>query len=50
MAVTGPLPLMFGASGGIFMIVVTVLTNVLVYAALVSLVLVVLKALRKKQS
>lgn len=44
MSVTGPLALMFGANGGIFVVVVTILTNGLVYAALISLVLVVLKA------
>jgi hypothetical protein len=48
MSVTGPFALMFGASGGVFVAVVTILTNVLVYAALISLALVVLKAFNRE--
>jgi hypothetical protein len=48
MSVTGPLALMFGASGEVFVAVVTILTNGLVYAALISLVLVVLKAFKRE--
>jgi hypothetical protein len=47
MSVTGPLAMMFGASGE-FVAVVTILTNGLVYAALISLVLVVLKAFKRE--
>ncbi len=46
--VLGPIALMFGASGGIFVAAATVLTNVLVYAALVLLVLLALRVFRKE--
>jgi hypothetical protein len=48
MSVAGPFALMFGASGGTFVAVVTILTNGLVYAALISLALVVLKAFKRE--
>ena len=48
MSVTGPFALLFGASGGVFVAVVTILTNGLVYAALISLVLVVVKAFKRE--
>jgi hypothetical protein len=47
MAVTGPFALMFGKSGAVFIVVVTVLTNALVYAALVSLALVITRFKRE---
>jgi hypothetical protein len=47
MSVTGPFALLFGASGGVFVAVVTILTNGLVYAALISLVLVVVKVSKR---
>jgi len=48
MSVTGPFALLFGASGGVFLAVVTILSNGLVYAALISLVLVVVKAFKRE--
>ena len=48
MAVAGPFALMFGASGRVFLVAVTVLTNGLVYAALVALVLVVREVFKKE--
>ena|SRR5260370_40819526 len=48
MSVIGPFALMFGANGEVFVAVVTILTNGLVYAALISLFLVVLKAFKAK--
>ena len=48
MSVTGPFALMFGASGGIFVAAVTILTNGLVYAALILLVLVLLNAAKRE--
>jgi hypothetical protein len=48
MSVTGPLAMMFGASGKVFVAVVTILTNGLVYAALISLLLVGFKALKRE--
>jgi hypothetical protein len=48
LSVTGPFALLFGASGGVFVAVVTILTNGLIYAALISLVLVVVKASKRE--
>lgn len=48
MSVTGPFPLLFGAGGGVFLAVVTILTNGLVYAAFISIVLVVVKAAKRE--
>jgi hypothetical protein len=48
MAIAGPFALMFGASGGVFLVAVTILTNGLVYAALITLVL-ALREVFKKQ-
>lgn len=46
----GSIAQMFGANGEVFVAVATLLTNVLIYASLVSLVLVVRKALRSPSS
>ncbi len=46
--VLGPVALMFGASGAVFVVAATVLTNVLVYAALVSLALLVIRVFRRE--
>jgi len=43
----GPIALIFGASGGIFVAAATIVINVLIYAALVSLTLFVCKIFRK---
>ncbi len=43
----GPIPLLLGGSGG-FQAVVTVLSNVAIYAGLVALVLLVVKILRRE--
>jgi hypothetical protein len=48
LSVTGPFALLFGASGGVFVALVTILTNGLIYAALISLVLVVVKASKRE--
>jgi hypothetical protein len=48
MALTGPFVLMFGESGAVFVVVVTILTNALVHVAFVSLVLVVTKAFKRE--
>jgi hypothetical protein len=48
LSVTGPFALLFGASGGAFVAVVTILTNGFIYAALISLVLVVVKASKRE--
>jgi hypothetical protein len=45
---TGPFAMMFGASGGVFVAAVTILTNGLVYAALTLLVLVFLNAAKRE--
>jgi hypothetical protein len=46
-SVAGPFATMFGGSGAVFLVVVTILTNVLAYASFITLVLVVRKAFRK---
>jgi hypothetical protein len=46
--ILGPVAMMFGASGGVFVVAATVLTNVLVYAALVSLALLVIRVFRRE--
>src|ERR1700745_4138976 len=46
--VIGPIALMFGASGGVFVAAASILTNVLIYAALVSLTLLVINVFRKE--
>jgi hypothetical protein len=43
----GPIAMMFGASGGIFLAAATILTNVLIYAALVSLTLLVYRIFKR---
>jgi len=43
----GPVAMMFGASGWIFVAAATILTNALIYAALVSLTLLVCKIFRR---
>jgi hypothetical protein len=48
MAVAGPFTLMFGASGRVFLVAVTILTNGLVYAALIALVLTVREVFKKR--
>jgi hypothetical protein len=48
MMVTGPFATMFGESGAVFLVVVTILTNALVYAAFVALVLVITKAFKRE--
>jgi hypothetical protein len=48
MAVTGPFAMMFGESGAVFLVAVTILTNALVYAAFVSLFLVLTKAFKRE--
>ena len=48
MAVAGPFALMFGASGGVFLVLATILTNALAYAALITLVLAI-RGVFKKQ-
>jgi hypothetical protein len=48
MAVVGPFTLIFGAGGGVFLAAVTILTNGLVYAALITLVLVVREVFKKQ--
>jgi len=45
--VLGPIAVMLGASGGVFIGAVTILTNVAVYAGFVALVLLVRKILGK---
>jgi hypothetical protein len=47
MAVAGPFALMFGASGRVFLVAVTILTNGFVYAALITLVLAVREVFEK---
>jgi hypothetical protein len=46
-SVAGRFAMMFGGSGAVFLVVVTILTNILAYAAFITLVLVVRKALRE---
>jgi hypothetical protein len=48
MAVTGPFALIFGASGRVFLVAVTILTNGFVYAAFIILTLTVREAFKKK--
>ena len=48
MAVTGPFALMFGASGRVFLVAVTILTNGFVYAALITLVLAAREVFKKQ--
>ncbi len=43
----GPIALMLGKNGGIFVAAATILTNVLIYAALVSLTLLVCRIFRR---
>jgi|HubBroStandDraft_3_1064219.scaffolds.fasta_scaffold43024_2 hypothetical protein len=48
MAVAGPFALMFGASGRVFLVAVTILTNGFVYVALITLVLAVREVFKKQ--
>jgi len=48
MWVAGPYALIFGASGGVFLVAVTILTNGFVYAALITLVLAVCEVFKKQ--
>jgi hypothetical protein len=48
MAVAGPFALMFGPSGRVFLVAVTILTNGFVYAALITLVLAVGEVFKKQ--
>ena len=48
MAVAGPFTLMFGASGRVFLVAVTILTNGFVYAALITLVLAAREVFKKQ--
>jgi hypothetical protein len=43
----GPIAMMFGANGGIFLAAATILTNVFIYAALVSLTLLVYRIFKR---
>jgi hypothetical protein len=47
MTVTEPFALMFGASGWVFLVAVTILTNCFVYAALIALGLAVREVFKK---
>ena len=48
MSATGPFALIFGGNGRVFLVAVTILTNGLVYAALITLALAVREAFKKK--
>jgi hypothetical protein len=50
MTVAGPFALMFGASGRVFLVAVTILTNGFVYAALIALVLALREVFPSKNS